>query len=207
MQTLHCRGLCAQGCCVHLLHVSCALPFWPYLAIVPREFVGADGGSKGAAEMPGPDSLLHSAQCLHTCFNNPQNYRHLRTAPRSACLTQTVRSARAWGCNSRQRCRVGKALYAVPGGCLSLCKALHWSLSGIGTVRASADLWTPDQHLHLPDVHAAAAPAVVSPGSGYEDHKPRTPPPDLPSLLLDSRITYLGMPVSVLASRVIGSPA
>ncbi len=85
-------------------------------------------------------------------------------------------------------------------------QALHWSLSGTGTVRASADLWTPDQHLHIPDVHAAAAPAVVSPGSGYEDHKPRTPPPDLPSLLLDSRITYLGMPVSVLASRVVGSP-
>ena len=73
-------------------------------------------------EMPGPDSLLHSAQCLHTCFSHPQNYRHLRTAPRSAFLTQTVRSAKAWGCNSRQRCRVGKALYAVPGGCLRLCK-------------------------------------------------------------------------------------
>ena len=26
----------------------------------------------------------------------------------------------------------------------------------------------------------------------YDDHKPRTPPPDLPSLLLDSRICYLG---------------
>jgi len=85
-------------------------------------------------------------------------------------------------------------------------QALHWSLSGTGTVQASADLWTPDQHLHLPDVHAAAAPAVVSPGSGYEDHKPRTPPPDLPSLLLDSRITYLGMPVSVLARRDVGWP-
>lgn len=37
------------------------------------------------------------------------------------------------------------------------------------------------------------APAAAS--VGYDDHKPRTPPPDLPSLLLDSRITYLGMPV------------
>ncbi len=26
----------------------------------------------------------------------------------------------------------------------------------------------------------------------FDDHKPRTPPPDLPSLLLDSRICYLG---------------
>lgn len=59
------------------------------------------------------------------------------------------------------------------------------------------DLWTPEQSIEMPHVQAAAAPAVVSPGSGYEDHKPRTPPPDLPSLLLDSRITYLGMPVSL----------
>jgi len=73
-------------------------------------------------EMRGPDSLLHSAQCQHTCFNHPQNYRLLRTAPRSACLTQTARSTKAWGCNSRQRCRVGKAMYALTAGCLSLCK-------------------------------------------------------------------------------------
>ncbi len=47
-----------------------------------------------------------------------------------------------------------------------------------------------------PSISAAAgggAPAAAS--VGYDDHKPRTPPPDLPSLLLDSRITYLGMPV------------
>ena len=40
-----------------------------------------------------------------------------------------------------------------------------------------------------------------NPGAGaanaatYSEHKPKTPPPDLPSLLLDSRIVYLGMPV------------
>ena len=38
--------------------------------------------------------------------------------------------------------------------------------------------------------------APASESVGYDEHKPRTPPPDLPSLLLDSRITYLGMPVS-----------
>lgn len=37
------------------------------------------------------------------------------------------------------------------------------------------------------------APAAAA--SAGDDHKPRTPPPDLPSLLLDSRIVYLGMPV------------
>ena len=67
----------------------------------------------------------------------------------------------------------------------------------VGYSHTTPDLWTPEQSIELPHVQAAAAPAVVSPGSGYEDHKPRTPPPDLPSLLLDSRITYLGMPVSL----------
>lgn len=32
-------------------------------------------------------------------------------------------------------------------------------------------------------------------GGGYGEHKPRRPPPDLPSLLLNSRIVYIGMPV------------
>ena len=37
----------------------------------------------------------------------------------------------------------------------------------------------------------------------YDDHKPRTPPPDLPSLLLDSRITYLGMPLVPAVTELI----
>ena len=48
--------------------------------------------------------------------------------------------------------------------------------------------------MQLPAVEArGGAPGAVA--TYYDDHKPRTPPPDLPSLLLDSRITYLGMPV------------
>ena len=55
-----------------------------------------------------------------------------------------------------------------------------------------ASLWTPTQ------------PAIVASGTGapgeaaatsYDNHKPQSPPPDLPSLLLDSRIVYLGMPL------------
>ena len=60
-----------------------------------------------------------------------------------------------------------------------------------------ADLWVPECMVQLPNTEArggAGAPGAVA-GYGYDDHKPRTPPPDLPSLLLDSRITYLGMPV------------
>lgn len=34
-------------------------------------------------------------------------------------------------------------------------------------------------------------------------HKPRTPPPDLPSLLLDARIVYLGMPLVPAVTELI----
>ena len=47
--------------------------------------------------------------------------------------------------------------------------------------------------LLLPLQARGGAPAAAA--SAGDDHKPRTPPPDLPSLLLDSRIVYLGMPV------------
>ena len=48
----------------------------------------------------------------------------------------------------------------------------------------------------FPEVYAgAASPAAAERGGGYDEHRPKTPPPDLPSLLLDSRIVYLGMPV------------
>jgi hypothetical protein len=46
-------------------------------------------------------------------------------------------------------------------------------------------------------VYAGSSPGAGAAGAAsYSEHKPKTPPPDLPSLLLDSRIVYLGMPVS-----------
>eukprot|EP00245_Coleochaete_scutata_P004900 TRINITY_DN1797_c1_g1_i1.p1 TRINITY_DN1797_c1_g1~~TRINITY_DN1797_c1_g1_i1.p1 ORF type:complete len:355 (-),score=63.72 TRINITY_DN1797_c1_g1_i1:278-1342(-) len=39
------------------------------------------------------------------------------------------------------------------------------------------------------------APAQVERSADYGEHKPTTPPPDLPSLLLNSRIIYIGMPL------------
>lgn len=60
---------------------------------------------------------------------------------------------------------------------------------------AAAEAEVSESGLWMPMARGAGgAPAAAS--VGYDDHKPRTPPPDLPSLLLDSRITYLGMPVS-----------
>ncbi|CAL8460690.1 g221 [Coccomyxa elongata] len=68
-----------------------------------------------------------------------------------------------------------------------------------------SELWMPENLLQTaPSISAAAgggAPAAAS--VGYDDHKPRTPPPDLPSLLLDSRITYLGMPLVPAVTELI----
>ena len=57
-----------------------------------------------------------------------------------------------------------------------------------------SDIWTPTT-MHLPHVEAAAGAPAQTASYSYDEHKARTPPPDLPSLLLDSRIIYLGMPV------------
>ncbi|RZR77656.1 hypothetical protein BHM03_00002780 [Ensete ventricosum] len=38
---------------------------------------------------------------------------------------------------------------------------------------------------------------LVERSVSYNEHRPRKPPPDLPSLLLHGRIVYIGMPVSV----------
>lgn len=49
-----------------------------------------------------------------------------------------------------------------------------------------------------------AAPAQVEKGSGYpSEHKPRRPPPDLPSLLLHSRIVYIGMPLVPAVTELV----
>ena len=65
----------------------------------------------------------------------------------------------------------------------------------MGDLHRFQQLWRPEPPSASLDVQArGGAPAAAA--SAGDDHKPRTPPPDLPSLLLDSRIVYLGMPVS-----------
>lgn len=49
---------------------------------------------------------------------------------------------------------------------------------------------------------ASNSPASANPGTSYSEHKPKTPPPDLPSLLLDSRIVYIGMPVRYIFNNL-----
>lgn len=73
---------------------------------------------------------------------------------------------------------------------LSACAA-----ADVGDLQRFQELWTPDGPHGLPHVQAASGAPGAAAATSYDDHKPRTPPPDLPSLLLDSRIVYLGMPV------------
>ena len=80
-------------------------------------------------------------------------------------------------------------LYSVAG------LDLHHSAAVVGH-ESSDQLWVPGASSDIPlyPQAAAGAPAQAVYAS-YDEHKARTPPPDLPSLLLDSRITFLGMPV------------
>ncbi|CAD7695306.1 unnamed protein product [Ostreobium quekettii] len=64
-------------------------------------------------------------------------------------------------------------------------------------------LWTPHDGLPIDISATSGAPAQVS--ASPDGHNPKTPPPDLPSLLLDSRICYLGMPlVPAVTELIIG---
>ncbi|CAN4108808.1 unnamed protein product [Withania somnifera] len=47
-----------------------------------------------------------------------------------------------------------------------------------------------------------ASPAQVE-RSSYNEHRPKTPPPDLPSLLLDGRIVYIGMPLVPAVTELV----
>ncbi|MQI72167.1 ATP-dependent Clp protease proteolytic subunit, partial [Escherichia coli] len=48
-----------------------------------------------------------------------------------------------------------------------------------------------------------ATPAQVERSVSYNEHRPRRPPPDLPSLLLHGRIIYIGMPLVPAVTELI----
>ena len=70
-------------------------------------------------------------------------------------------------------------------------------LAAVTGVSAMGELWLPDETGQIPLITASSAPAAAN-YSSNDEHRARTPPPDLPSLLLDSRIVFLGMPVRLL---------
>ncbi|KAL5566378.1 hypothetical protein UlMin_029542 [Ulmus minor] len=48
-----------------------------------------------------------------------------------------------------------------------------------------------------------ATPAQVERSVSYNEHRPRRPPPDLPSLLLHGRIIYIGMPLVPAVTELV----
>ncbi|KAE8675405.1 ATP-dependent Clp protease proteolytic subunit-related protein 3 [Hibiscus syriacus] len=48
-----------------------------------------------------------------------------------------------------------------------------------------------------------ATPAQVERSVSYNEHRPKSPPPDLPSLLLHGRIVYIGMPLVPAVTELI----
>lgn len=48
-----------------------------------------------------------------------------------------------------------------------------------------------------------ATPAQVERSVSYNEHRPRRPPPDLPSLLLHGRIVYIGMPLVPAVTELV----
>lgn len=48
-----------------------------------------------------------------------------------------------------------------------------------------------------------ASPAQVEKSVSYDEHRPTTPPPDLPSLLLNGRIVYIGMPLVAAVTELV----
>ncbi|XVF57517.1 hypothetical protein PTKIN_Ptkin06aG0211700 [Pterospermum kingtungense] len=48
-----------------------------------------------------------------------------------------------------------------------------------------------------------ATPAQVERSVSYNEHRPRSPPPDLPSLLLNGRIVFIGMPLVPAVTELV----
>ena len=78
-------------------------------------------------------------------------------------------------------------------------------LSEVAGVEAYGELWVPDETGKIPLTTAAGGAPAAANYANYDDHRARTPPPDLPSLLLDGRIVFLGMPVSSCENPTIVS--
>lgn len=59
-------------------------------------------------------------------------------------------------------------------------------------------------YLHIFDnPKLMATPAQVERAVTYNEHRPRKPPPDLPSLLLHGRIVYIGMPLVPAVTELV----
>ncbi|XP_077218823.1 ATP-dependent caseinolytic (Clp) protease/crotonase family protein [Tasmannia lanceolata] len=70
-------------------------------------------------------------------------------------------------------------------------------------LRPPADSDTPPYLDLFDSPKLMATPAQVERAVSYNEHRPRKPPPDLPSLLLHGRIVYIGMPLVPAVTELV----
>uniref|UniRef100_A0A1D1YYJ3 ATP-dependent Clp protease proteolytic subunit n=1 Tax=Anthurium amnicola TaxID=1678845 RepID=A0A1D1YYJ3_9ARAE len=106
-------------------------------------------------------------------------------------------------------CRTGRALPAMPplnprDPFLSKLSSVAAASTEPLTARpASPDPDTPPYLDLFDNPKLMATPAQVERSVSYNEHRPRKPPPDLPSLLLHGRIVYIGMPLVPAVTELV----
>lgn len=136
-------------------------------------------------------SLPGSCLCRHPLKQTRLSWVH--TSPRRCLVQHSSGPVCSLGDLVHSFVPVGQHMLNVGKSCVYPAAESHIAAASSSTP-ASGQLWVPEADLQMPEVRGAAgAPAAV--GYGGNGRRPRTPPPDLPSLLLDARICYLGMPV------------
>ncbi|KAK9805885.1 hypothetical protein WJX73_001067 [Symbiochloris irregularis] len=112
-------------------------------------------------------------------------------------------------CLSSANASCSHAVFSQPSVLTTERRQRHATRRGRQSLRASAkdlhqtedsrQLWLPPSMQHSGSVQGAQTGA----GTGYDEHKARKPPPDLPSIMLDTRIVYLGMPLVPAVTELV----
>jgi len=136
---------------------------------------------------------------IDSCIYKCQQQKHARSSVGSQLTARRIATAAKQGMVCRGR-PIRSVHHDTAVGSMIFITWLSWSRFAAFSegVKAYGKLWVPDETGQIPLITAGQAPAAANYSSSPDDHKARTPPPDLPSLLLDSRIVFLGMPVSSL---------
>ncbi|XVF06032.1 hypothetical protein REPUB_Repub06bG0013300 [Reevesia pubescens] len=140
---------------------------------------------------------------MASCIQAPMAY----TVPSSASSSQSVRRPKTLKLIC---CALGaKATAKIP---MPPTNSKDPFLSKLASVAASS----PETILNLPvntdtppyldlfdSPKLMATPAQVERSVSYNEHRPKSPPPDLPSLLLNGRIVYIGMPLVPAVTELV----
>ena len=128
-------------------------------------------------------------------FSRPNSPRNQHSLQQSLCSSSRAPTRSSQCCSGVSRRRAMSVYYIYLPPASSPDRSFKPCIAASASSRDHSELWTPPTSLEMPEVQAAGGGAATV-STGYDEHRARTPPPDLPSLLLDSRIVYLGMPVS-----------